>query len=73
MHNFASDVDGGAKGLQSDLDNVDGAHNTGAEAARLEQQDPLLTGGRPGEATVRDGVEDSCGHFASIPMGGPKR
>ena len=68
MHNFAADVNGRAKGLQSDFDNVNGAHHASTKTARFEQQHPLLAGGSLGAVTVRDGVEDSCSHTASIPI-----
>lgn len=69
MDDLAANVDGSAEGLKGDLDDIDGAHHTGAKAARLQQQYSLLLGGSPGLATVRRGFEDSCGHSASISTG----
>ena len=45
VNNFAADINRGAKGLQRDFDNIDGAHHARAETARLEQQYPLGSGG----------------------------
>jgi hypothetical protein len=63
MHNLASYIDGRAKGFQSDLHNIDRAHHSGAEASRLQQQNPFLTGGSPGVVSVRDGIKQRCGHI----------
>ena len=66
MNDLAAYVNGCAKGFEGDFDDVDGTHHTSAEAARLEQQDSLLGGGRCGAVTVRNGFEDSRGHINSI-------
>jgi len=68
MDDFPAHVDGGAEGFQGDLDDVDRAHHSGAEAARLKEQDSLLTGGSPGVGTVGDGIESGCSHSNSIPI-----
>jgi hypothetical protein len=52
MHDLPAHIDGRAKGVEGDLDNVDGAHHAGAKAARLEQQNTLLAGGLIGAAKV---------------------
>jgi hypothetical protein len=66
MDDLATDVDRGPEGFKSDLNDVDRAHHAGTKAPRLEQQNPLLTGGSPGGVTVGDGVEDSRSHIAII-------
>ena len=68
MDDFAADIDGRAEGLKSDFDDVDRADHAGAEAARLEQQHPLLVGDAARLATVESGVEDRGSHSNSIPM-----
>jgi hypothetical protein len=35
VNNFFADVDGRAEGFEGDADHVDGANDSGAEAARL--------------------------------------
>jgi hypothetical protein len=52
MDDFATHIDGRAKGFQRDFYNVNGTHHTGAKAARLQQQYPLLAGGRLGVISV---------------------
>ena len=42
MDDFAAHVDGRAEGLESDLDDVDGADYSGAETTWFEQQHPLF-------------------------------
>ena len=63
MDNLAADVDGGAEGFKSDLHDVDGAYDAGAKTARLEQQHPLLTGGRTAGAVMGSGFGDSTSHI----------
>jgi len=42
VHDFLADIDGGAKGFEGYLNDVDGAHDTRAESTRLEQQYALV-------------------------------
>jgi hypothetical protein len=44
VDDLAPDIDGRAKGFQSNFDDVDCANDTRAKAARFEQEDPLLIG-----------------------------
>ena len=55
VNNLPAYVNRGAKGIQGDLHNVDGANDTGAKATGFEQQDTLLTGNLIGTAKVGDG------------------
>ena len=55
VDNFATHINGRAEGVEGDLDNVNGADHTGAEAAGFEQQDTLLAGETIGAAKVGDG------------------
>ena len=68
MDDFAAHVDGGSEGLQGDFDDVDGAHHARAKAARLEQEDALLTGGSFAGITVGDGIKGSRSHYSIITM-----
>src|SRR5580658_4273271 len=70
MHNLAAHIDGRTEGFQGDFDNVDGAHHSGAETTRFEQQHPLLGGVSPGGIATGNGVEDSCGHTNKYTNGG---
>jgi hypothetical protein len=61
MNDFFANVDRRTKGIEGDLHDVDGAHDTGTEAARLEKKYPL--GFRFAAAPVfRDVVESGCSH-----------
>jgi hypothetical protein len=41
VNNLFANVDGSAKGIERDIHHIDRAHHAGAEAARLEEQNPL--------------------------------
>ena len=61
MNDFLADVDRRAKGIQRNLDDVDGTHNTCAKAARLEKKNSL--GFRFVAAPVfSDGLKSGCSH-----------
>jgi hypothetical protein len=45
VDDLPANVNGRAKGVEGDLDNVDGANHAGAKAAGFEQKDALLAGG----------------------------
>jgi hypothetical protein len=59
--NFFANVDRRAKSLKRNLHDVDGSHNTGTKAARLEKEDSF--GFRLIDALVNvSGVKSGCGH-----------
>jgi hypothetical protein len=73
MDDLFADIDRSAKGVQRNLHDVDGTHDTGAEAARLEQKNPLSFR-FIGALVVSDVVESGCSHVfqytASNPVAG---
>ena len=73
MDNFAAHVDGRAKGFKGDLDDVDRAHHSGAKAARLEQQHPLLTGGSARDDLIQLGRQMVEFGFAERDPGQPRQ
>jgi hypothetical protein len=61
MDDLLADVDRGAKGIERNLHDIDGPHNAGAEAARLEKENPLSF--RFAAVPVfRDVLEGGCSH-----------
>jgi len=66
MDDLATNIDRRAKCLKRYLDDVDGAHHTGAEAARFEQKNPLLTGRCFAMGAIGDRIKRSCSHPAII-------
>ena len=66
MNNFASNVDRGAKGFKRYIDDIDGADDAGAKAARLEQKNLLLRRRAVALCTIGDGVERRCSHLIII-------
>jgi len=66
VHDLFAHVDGSAKGIESNLHNVDCPHNAGAEAAGLQQED---TFGLWCSAVLVNSrlVKSGCRHVSSIP------
>src|ERR1700678_2681826 len=61
VHDLFAYVDGRAKGIECNLNDVDGSHNSGTEAARLEEKYPLSF--RFVAALVyRDALKGGCSH-----------
>jgi hypothetical protein len=61
MNDFFTDIDRRAKGIQRNLHDINGPHDTGTEAARLEKKNPL--GFRFVAAPVfRDVLKGGCSH-----------
>jgi len=69
MDDLAADVDGRAESLKSDLDDVDGADDSGAETTWFEQQHPLFAAGSVGGAVMGNGFDGSYGHISKYTNG----
>ena len=66
MDDFTTNVNWRAKCLERDLDDVDGANHTCAEAARFEQKNPLLIGRSLAMSAIGDRIKRSGSHTTII-------
>jgi hypothetical protein len=66
MDDFTANVNWRAKCLERDLDDVDGANHTCAEAARFEQKNPLLIGRSLAMSAIGDRIKRSGSHTTII-------
>src|ERR1035441_2688718 len=73
MDDLAADVDGRAEGLQSDLDDVDGADDSGAKTTWFEQQHPLFATGSVARTMIGtvmgNGFDSSYSHISKYTNG----